>query len=472
MSVFIEPRLTKTLSECVAANPQRFTDNLMPFQDVPNLYQSALLQGFLTAWREEKPFDSAALLKFIYQTLLSERFWVEDHESGFNYRKWVISTTADLISEGTKDDKHAFDIQLFPLIEDILLILVDKTQPSVRTLDNLRNDILNSDRSNVFSAMVYYALRFARTAQSEYTNCRWPAAIRADFTKRLDRSVEPSLEFSYILGSYLPYLSFLDKDWVHLNINRIFPLYDEEHWQAAFSGYLLRARMHKAVYPLVKNHKHYQKALHTHFADAEVPNELVNHICTIWIEDTEALEDEHSLIYQLIHSSNSNFLSGTVYFFSRHTNALPEREKAKVIPAWRALFEVLSENRNVETHQEVLGALLGWLRLIDKIDAEVLGWVKESMKHIRKVPGYSLTLSQFIEALLKHAPKTPGKVGKLYLEIPQSIMRDLESEEESIKETVQILYDCGHKDVAKQICGQFTEVGSNFLRPLYETFRD
>ena len=256
--------LADTLAEYVEEKPQRFTDNLLPFQSVRNLYQSSLLRGFLNAWKDKKTFDWAALLGFIRSILVSEHFWNEQYEDGFNYRNWVLSGAADLIAEGTRDDTHAFDTQLLPLAEDILLTLVDKARQSVSTLDNLPTDVLNSDRGRVFSAMVSYAWRFARTNESEYTDCRWPYTIRADFTKRLDRSIEPSFEFSYTLGFHLPYLSYLDEEWVRLNINHIFPQRNEDHWQAAFSGYLLHP-VREEFYLLLKAHGHYQKALSTHF---------------------------------------------------------------------------------------------------------------------------------------------------------------------------------------------------------------
>lgn len=462
--------LANTLTECVAANPQRFTDNLLPFQDVRNLYQSSLLQGCLDAWRNKKDFNWAALLEFIHQILLSKQFWTEQYNDGFNYRNWVFSTTADLITEGTKDDTHAFDAQFLPLAEDILLILVDKAQQSVSTFDNLPTDVLNSDRGRVFSAMVDYALRFARTNESEYTDCRWPYPIRADFTKRLDRSVEPSLEFSYTLGFHLSYLSYLDEEWVRLNINRIFPQQDEDHWQAAFSGYLLHP-VREEFYLLLKAHGYYQKALITHFTDTEVLEELVKHICTGWIEDSESLDDKASLIYQLIHSGNPNLLAGMVYFFSRRADNLSDKVKAKVIPAWRALFAVLSQHPNEVAYQNVLVSLSGWLGLIDKIDAEVLTWVKASISKIGKVPNYGLALSRFIKSLQKHAPKAPETVGEIYLEIPQRVMWDLQVEADDIKETIQILYSEGHKDIADKICNQFGKAGVDFLMSVYEEYR-
>ena len=463
--------LANTLTECVAANPQRFADNLLPFQDVRNLYQSSLLQGCLDAWRNKKDFNWAALLEFIHQILLSKQFWTEQYNDGFNYRNWVFSTAADLISEGTKDDTHAFDAQLLPLAEEILLILVDKARQSVSTLDNLPTDVLNSDRGRVFSAMVDYALRFARTNESEYKDCRWPYAIRADFTKRLDRSVEPSFEFSWTLGFHLSYLSYLDKDWVHLNINHIFPQQDEDHWQAAFSGYLLHPSVREEFYLLLKAHGHYRKALSTNFADAEVLNGLVRHICTGWIEDSETLDDTASLIHQLIHSGDPNLLASVVYFFSRRTDNVSDKVKAKVIPAWRALFEVLSQHSNETAYQNVLVSLLGWLGLINKIDSEVLTWVKAAIGDIGRTPGYGLTLSRLIKALRRHALKTPEMVREIYLQIPQRIIRDLQSEADDIIETIRLLYNEGQKESADNICYYFVESGSEFLRPIYEEYQ-
>ncbi len=463
--------LADTLAECVAANPQRFTDNLFPFQKVRNLYQSSLLQGCLNAWRNKKDFNWAALLEFIRQILSSEQFWAEQYNDGFNYRNWVFSTIVDLIAEGTKDDTHAFDEKLLPLAEDILLVLVEKAEPNMFTPIDSSLDALSSDRGRVFSAMVDYALRFARTNESEYTDCRWPYAIRADFTKRLDRSVEPSLEFSYTLGFYLSYLRYLDKEWVHLNINHIFQQRDEDHWQAAFSGYLLHPSVREEFYLLLKAHGHYRKALNTRFDDPEVLNGLVRHICTGWIEDSETLDDKASLIYQLIHSGDPNLLAGVVYFFSRRADNPSDKVKVKVMPAWRALFQVLSENMTVGAYQEVSCPLLGWLGLVDTINTEVLGWVKGSIEDLDKVPGYGMVLSRFIKALRKHAAKTPEMVGEIYLKIPQRIMSDLQVEADDIKETVRILYNEGHKDIADEICNRFGSAGVNFLRTVYEEYR-
>ena len=221
---------------------------------------------------------------------------------------------------------------------------------------------------------------------------------------------------------------------------------------------------------MLKAHGHYRKALSTHFADTEVLNGLVRHICTGWIEDSETLDDKASLIYQLIHSGNPNLLSAMVYFFSRRADNLSEKMKVKVMPAWRALFKVLSQHSNKAAYQNVLVSLLGWLGLIDKMDAEVLTWVKLSTKYIDR-SSQPVNLELFVQALLKKAPGMPKEIGEIYLGIPANVLSRLWPGTPEITQTVQIVYDKQHKKIADAICNRFAEAGFDFLRELYEEYQ-
>ena len=458
--------LVKVLREYVEANPRRFTDDLHPFRGVRNRYQHSILSGLLDAWRDKSEFDWSALLEFIHQILSSEQFWTERSEEPFNYRNWIISTIADLVSEGTRDDKHAFDAQLLPLAEKILMILVEKAEPSMSTLTDLRFGILNSVRGSVFSAMVYYALRYARINNPKQ-EIRWPQAIREDFTKRMDRNVETSFEFSFTLGNYLPNLLYLDKEWVVDNIDRIFSKQDESHWEVTFSGYLFGPRISDYLYSLLKKRGDYQKALNTDFEDQEVLGKLIRHACTGWIEDFETLNDETSLIYQLVNSNNPTLLSEMVHFFWRQRDNTPDKVKSKVRPAWRALIEVLAQKSSEAEYQEILGSLSGWLGLIDKIDAETLEWLKLSAKYV----GRRFNSAFFVEALREHATQTPQEVGVIYLEmLNNKVYPDYAPTD--IQETIRTLYNQGYKEDADEICNLYAAAGFDFLRSLYEEYQN
>ena len=260
--------------------------------------------------------------------------------------------------------------------------------------------------------MVHYALRYARINNLKQ-EIRWPSAIREDFTKRLNRSVEPSFEFSFTLGHYLPNLLYLDKEWVIDNIDRIFPQQDESHWEAAFSGYLFGHRISEELYSLLKERGHYQKALNTDFADKEVLGRLIRHVCTGWIEDLETFNEKTSLIYQLINSDYPKLLSEMVQFSGDKGTTHPIKLSQRFKPAWRALIEVLDSNSSETEYQEILSSLSGWLELIDRIDTETLEWLKLSAKYIER----RFNSAAFVEALRGHVPQTPKEVGILYLEM-------------------------------------------------------
>ena len=424
------------------------------------------MSGLLDAWRDKREFNWRALLEFIYEILLSEQFWTESSEEPCNYRNWIISTLADLVSEGTRDDKHAFDAQLLPLAEKILMILIEKAEPSVSISKDLRFSVLNSVRGSVFLAMVHYALRYARINNPKQ-EIRWSQTIREDFTKRLDRNVESSFEFSFTLGNYLPNLLYLDKEWVVDNIDRIFPRQEESHWEVAVSGYLFCSVISDYLYSLLKKREDYQKALYTDFEDQKVLGRLIRHICMGWIEDDERLNDKASLIYQLINSDNPKLLSEMVQFFWRQRNDTSDKVKLKVKPAWHALIEVLAPNSSEAEYQKILGSLSGWLGLIDKIDEETLEWLKLSAKYVER----GFNSASFVEALREHAPQTPREVGMLYLEmLNNEVYPDYPPTD--IQETIRVLYNQGCKEEADEICNLYAAAGFDFLRSLYEEYQN
>ena len=461
-----EEGLREVLEEHVAANPQQFADDLQVFYSVQLQYQYSLLQGLLKAWRDKKEFNWTALLEFIHHIFTSKQFWTDEHKTGLNYRNWIFSVTAELITSGTVDDNNAFNVQLLPLAEEILLILVGKVESEGTIIAGDTIDLpltfLNSVKGKTFTAMIDYALRFARTNNTEQS-IRWPLAIKKDFTKRLDRNIEKSIGFSFALGAYLPNLLYLDKEWVVSNIDNIFPQQNEDYWQVAFSGYLYHSDIHEELYYLLKAHGHYQKGLNTDFTNTQVQERFVTHVCTGWIENSETLNDETSLIYQLINSENPNYLSHLIHFFWRKRDNLPEKMKEKVIPTWRALFESLSQKDDIEKYEAVLSRLSGWVALVDIIDAEVLKWLKMSTKYIRGLTDSAF----FVEELLLHATKTPAEVGNIYLGM---LMHNVYPyhDQEHIQGIVRALYNTGHKEVADQICNLYGEAGFNFLRSLYD----
>ena len=134
-----------------------------------------------------------------------------------------------------------------------------------------------------------------------------------------------------------------------------------------------------------------------------------------------------------------------------------------MIPTWRILYESLSQKDDVEKYGEVLSRLSGWVALVDRIDAEVLKWLKMSTQHIRGLTDSAF----FVEELLPHAAKTPAEVGDIYLGMLTHNIYPYH-DQEHIQEIIRALYRTGHTEVADRICNLYGAAGFDFLRALYD----
>jgi hypothetical protein len=456
--------LSYSFKDCVLENPEKFTNNIKPFLNVPRIYQHTLLWGLGEAWRSKKYINWQVVFDFIFKLIASEDFWNEEYK-GYNYRNWIISQIADLIEEGTKDDNHAFSPELLPVAENILLMLVEKTISDLPDMNDLVTSVLNSTKGKIFSAMVNYSLRYARLYKRENEE-RWAENIKKEFTNRLNREIESSLEFSVILGEYLPKIYWLDKNWVIDNINKIFPIDNDIHWKSAFTGYLFySSSIYKDIYFLLRHNGHYAKAIKSEFSDSHIKARLVQHICIGYLEDWENLEDEESLIFQLIENKNINQLLEIVDFFWLQRDELTDNIKSKVKPLWKKLYEIGKQNEESQEYKKLFSNLSKWLSLIDEIDDEIYVWLKLSAKYVNR----DFESTFFIEYLIEHASKTPAKVGEIYLEMLQAGIYPY-YEQEQIQNIVCSLYENKEKEIADKICNLYGEKGYLFLKDIYKKY--
>jgi hypothetical protein len=446
----------------VSENPEKFTNNIKPFSNIPRIYQYALLWGLNEAWSTKKHINWQVVFDFIFNLIKSDDFWNENYE-GDNYRNLIISQIAEVIEKGTKDDNHAFSPEFLSKAEEILLLLAKKTESDF-TYGDLITSILISTKGKIFSAMINYSLRYARLYKREED--KWVRSVKEDFTKRLDRKIEPSLEFSLILGGYLPSIYWLDKKWVSDNINKIFPINNDTHWKAAFTGYLsYSSTIYGDIYLLLRENGHYAKAIKTDFDDPYITKLFVQHICIGYLEDGEKLEDKKSLIFQLLENKNIKQILEIVNYFWVITENKPiEKIKSKVKPLWKEIYKLTKQYEENEEFQKIISDISKWLVFIDEIDDEIMEWLILSAKYLNKDGGFNSVF--FIENLAKHASKTPAKVGKIYLEILKADIYP-NYEREHIEEIVRLLYENNEKEIADKICNLYGEKGYFFLKDIY-----
>lgn len=459
--------LTGVLKKCVSENPEKFTEDISVYLELKRVYQQALLWGISEAWRSNKPVDWNALFIFIHGILKSKDFWEERYlENSYNYRNWIIAQIADLINDGTRNDQHAFDPEILSEAEAILFLLVERSESNHHEIHDIVTSVLNSNRGKIFTAMINYSLRNARINRKEDTY-KWIESIKKDFTKRLDRDIEPSLDFSVVIGEYLPNLYYLDKEWVIENINQIFPIDKPEYWKASFTGYLLYAStVYSDLYKLLSENGHYKKALSIEFKDDHVRDRIAQHICVAYLEGWENLEDKDSQINLLLNSKNEKNLSAIINFFRMQRKIITEKVKSCIKPLWEQLFTRIEEKKENEEYKKLLSDTSKFLSLIDTIDNDILGWLKLSAQYINK--NYNSPF--FIESLLKHANQSPKEVAELLLEILNSGFFP-DYKKENIAEIIRIISDGETKDSAIRICNLYLNKGFDFTRPILQEIK-
>lgn len=364
-------------------------------------------------------------------------------------------------------NKHAFDEKLLPQAEDILLTLVEKTKSDLSQMNDLLTAVLNSPKGKIFSAMILYSLRCTRISKRKKGQ-RWTERIKNDFNMRLNRDIEPSLDFSVILGQYLLNLHYLDENWVTDNIDKLFPKENEAHWKAAFTAYLFFiSRIDEKIYFLLKQKAHYGKAIVTDFGDSQTSGHLVQHICIGYLQGWEKLEDSSSLISKLIKKEDFSDLSEIINFLWRIKKDADGTTKKKIKPLWKEIFNLVSQKQKEPEYQIIISNLAKWLIWVEEIDKEVLNWAKLSAKYIDK----NYNSYHLVEGLLIHVTKTPNEVGEIYLEsLNAGIFPDYKKED--IQKIVRTLYKKGEKDFATKICNLYGEKGFDFLKEVFDEYRN
>ncbi|OGU55969.1 MAG: hypothetical protein A2X64_08845 [Ignavibacteria bacterium GWF2_33_9] len=456
--------LSETLRICVSENPNKFSDGISSFLAVKQIFQHSLLWGFSEALKSEKTIDWQSIIKFIKELINAKSFWVEDYtENLYNYRNWIISQIADLINFGTSNDAHAFEPSLLPDAEYILLLLIDNAESNYNEMQDVINSVLNSNKGKIYTAMINYSLRYARLFKKDDEN-KWINSIKELFNKNLDKNIEPSIDFSVVVGEYLPNLYYLDKEWVTSNINILFPEDDNKYWEPAFTGYLYyTSSVYSHLYKLLSENGHYLKALQIDFKDEHANERVAQHICVAYLEGWEDIDDTNSLIYELINSSNIKHLSALINFFWMQRDSITEKIKNKVKPLWKQLFfRFKNENENKE-YFKVIAESSKFIYLADEIDEDIFTWLKFAARHINNNFHYPF----FIEQLLKHVDNTPKAVGDLFIEMLNNGFFP-EYKIEYIIEIISKININNFGELAVKICNLYLLNGVEFVRPIYD----
>ncbi len=447
-----------SLEQCIIDDPKKFTTDLDPFLEVPIGNQYYLLFSLYKCWKNNQIFEWDELIDFILKIINSDSFWEnESNNESIKYKDWIVNIIADLIESRTRNDDHPMNKELSMKACNVLMILAQNTNSRLDVDVNIVNRVLNTTQGKIYSAMVNFSLSYARTYRANIKE-KWVKQIKNHFTERLK---DASIEFSTIMGLYLPNLLYLDDEWVKENINIIL---NGEQWKFVFLGYLINGkRLYETIYNLLRDNGFLERALSTDFNDKRANENIVFQIGTAFLFDKEDLSDDESLIFKIIHNNTdllANQLSTLIRFCLTQKNQNYERIKPKIKPLWREIFNSVSDRP--EEFAIVLSDLSKLLIFFDELDEELFNWMMVSGKYLKINRNYR----RIIKNLQKYVEDRPNMVAKIFIVILENGAYP-DYPKDDIKNIIEELYKAGEKELANTICNYYGANNDYFLKDVY-----
>ena len=482
--------LADVLQSAVKDEPVKFIDALKQFIDTDYFYLYRIIRGIKDAWNEgkniewEKYFDFCiAYLSRGKNVIIKEALSAQGEDSGKGRYLWIIEAIADLIADGSKDDKRAFDAKYFDQAEKVFDLIIPflKGEAQPDTQRDALTYALNTTLGRTVMNYLSFSLRVARATQKKQSN--WG-------NERFERFLPIGIDGYIWMGSYLPQINYLDTGYTKAKID-YFSKKDvsDFQWQMFMEGYLTGARVHEDLYVLMR--ENYRKGISCNVFDDRVDRRLVEHICVGYLNLGESLSEKNdngaeSLFWKvLIEAGNlgkpDRWMEIAGFFWSitgrtkRKKDAekepkeedLPKEHKNKILEFWRWTFnspDIVKENLKDE-YEDFLGRMAELTIILDKIEDEEEKWLLLSAPHVDRQHRSTF----FIEYLAQYDDdESVPRIGRIFKKILENTTPTFRQED--VELIVRRIFTKGDAKDADFICSTYGRRGVHFLKPVWEEF--
>lgn len=453
--------LSDTIIFAIRKNPNNYNNNCSKVIESSSYFMYTWIRGLNESWRDEKiNFNCNEVFETVNKIICEKKFW-DAHNSNDSYCRWFISSLLSFLEDGMSDDSQAFNKNNFPVIKQILILILQNDKNKIFDYSDLSMTVLNNSKGKILMALIQYSLRLARV-ESKDTE-RWDNEIKSFFTNQVNSKNENPLLY-YVLGQFLPNIHFLDENWLFRNFNLLFPIDNKTNLSASMVGYLFHHRRPSKVYfNLFLENNQYKIILENdlELLNVAAKNSFIEQICIAYLYEFNGLNLQHTLIQSLLAKKTENIYSNIIYFFWSPKFPFENKVVHKIAPLWSTIFENSIQLGESEIDKFILSGCCKWVNSVSAIDDNIKALLIKSAPHISQQDRYAV-----IESLSKHINNEPKKVGEILLELFQNeVSRDISRGK--ISEMVTILYETGISEIANKICLLHAERGFHFLRDIY-----
>jgi len=474
--------LADLLEEVARENPEKFINNLNPFKNVSFIYVYKILHGIRNAWNNKKTIEWNKLFQFLEEYINREEFWdnklISDKDKWPDKadNKWIISTIADLIQDGTRDDAWAFPEKYFDNAEKILFLILDKLKPDeYKEINDYVGFTLNTPFGSTITAMILLSLRMVRMDEKRgiEKDTKWKTNFREKYNKILDKKI---IEGFTNLGRYLPNLHYLDNAWVEAKIKNLEDKKGTEYWEAFMQGYLSSNRIYNKIYKIMRDH--YKFAIDFEFKEKQYSKHLVEHISIAYLMGIESIDEPKSLFKQILDNFKHEQVSTIIGLFWMQRDYINKDEakykdtRKRILNFWDWLYRKYKDKEFLENKDKrILSNAVKLAIILPEINDEYFKWLMLSATYVNVDYNASFLIEYLNELKDKSKnKKTAEYIGEIFLKMLKSFPIIPDYNRKHIISIVEYLYKSKAGSLADEICNIYGKNGYLFLREVYEKY--
>ncbi len=432
--------LLGALREVIKTSPLKFYPELSNFVEIDLAYVHEIIEAYRELWTEkvQLPWDDIweSLLRFFKAVIHRGNFWCDENAKKrgvfsvfIGDRSWVITSIARLIEDGTKSDDHAFNKKYLKDAEEIIIFLLSyKIGREFNVEEDAVTYAINSPRGQSLQALINITLRCCRLANSESSQDHstvWNQ-IRPVYENEFNTAKIRTYEFAPLVTRYLPSFLYISKDWTLANLNRIFDRGDEVWWQCAMEGYVHGGMVFEEVYKYLKENEHFLKALNNQNLKGRIRKGVIQNIGIAYISGYESLEDNDSLIRNLITRGVYKELSLLIRFIWGYGEKEDEDFRVRLYELWPRIFECT--DTSTFEGKKLASQLCLWIKYVDKVDHLRLDWLHA----VAPYADIEHNSNEMLECLAVISKKQPFEAHSIWMMLLESSTSDYP--EEAIRE--------------------------------------
>ena len=372
--------LVKALKMAIKASPLEFTVHMDKYVDLETPYTHAFIETFRELWVEnvKLPWDTIwkNLLEFCKVIIDKESFGLienEKHSSIYatdNNR--IIGSIGQLIQSGARSDSHSFSPDFIEDAKDIILHILDKVDS--KNFEHNGDAVItatNSPRGICLEALIILVLHSCRLENREKNDHKntWNE-FQPIFEQELANSKDEKYEFITLLVYYLPNFFYMSRDWVIKNMALIFDKNIYPKWLCVMQAYSHVNYFYEDVYGHLKEKGYFLDALDDDNLNMQVLEKVIKDICIAYTRDHESLQDEGSLINQLLVRRKKKELGYLIWLIWANRDDTSNKLYQKVMELWLYLLNII--NLDTRDGKILASKLCKWSVFVNEEDKDNL----------------------------------------------------------------------------------------------------